>query len=114
MDDLDAEAELIPPDVRRPRKLLDSRVQKDGELSDSDDEGEGDRRDHASHRDRPLMEAKSSFRIGVENLAAGPSGHTTVARLLSQMDSEETGISGEDGTGTGRSSEDADVDMDSS
>ncbi|KAF4572664.1 Histone deacetylase RPD3 [Pleurotus pulmonarius] len=48
------EDDLIEPDERRPRRLLDSRRQADGELSDSDDEGEGGRRDHASHRDGGL------------------------------------------------------------
>lgn len=37
--------------MRRPQRLLDSRRQADGELSDSDDEGEDDRRNHTSHRD---------------------------------------------------------------
>ena len=52
MDDLNADEDLIDPDERRPRARLDTRVQNDAELSDSDDEGEGGRRDHASHRDR--------------------------------------------------------------
>lgn len=54
MDDANEDDDLIPPDVRRPQRLLDSRRQADGELSDSDDEGEGDRRDHASHREVAL------------------------------------------------------------
>lgn len=87
MDDPNADEELLPPDVRRPRTMLDSRRQADGELSDSDDEGEGERRDHASHRE--LGDSKTAFRMGVENLAAGPSGHTTVARVLSQMEDLE-------------------------
>lgn len=51
MDDPNEDEDLIPPDVRRPRRLLDSRRQADGELSDSDDEGEDDRRNHQSHRE---------------------------------------------------------------
>ncbi|KAF8909173.1 hypothetical protein CPB85DRAFT_1307977 [Mucidula mucida] len=74
MNDPDADEDLIPTDVRRPRKLMDSRIQADAEMSDSDDEGEGGRRDHA---------------MGVADLAAGPSGHTTVARVLSQMEESE-------------------------
>lgn len=51
MDDMNEDEDLISPDERRPRRLLDSRRQADGELSDSDDEGEDGRRDHASHRE---------------------------------------------------------------
>ena len=51
MDDLNEDEDLISPDVRRPQRLLDSRRQADGELSDSDDEGEDDRRDITSHRE---------------------------------------------------------------
>ncbi len=51
MDDPNADEDLIPPDERRPQRLLDSRRQADGEMSDSDDEGEDDRRDSRSHRD---------------------------------------------------------------
>ena len=36
-------------------RLLDSRRQNDGEFSDSDDEGEGGRRDHASNKDRDTV-----------------------------------------------------------
>lgn len=52
LDDPNEDEDLISPDTRRPRRLLDSRRQADGELSDSDDEGEDDRRNHASHRDK--------------------------------------------------------------
>ncbi|KAG1853434.1 hypothetical protein DFJ58DRAFT_841618 [Suillus subalutaceus] len=41
MDDLNQDEDLIPPDVRRHRRLLDSHIQADRELSDSDDEREG-------------------------------------------------------------------------
>lgn len=49
MDDPNEDEDLIPPDTRRVTRLLDSVVQHDGELSDSEDEGEGGRRNHASH-----------------------------------------------------------------
>jgi len=81
--------ELIPPDARRPRRLLDSRRQADGELSDSDDEGEGGRRNHAQHRDRDRTDSPGSRKFGIlgsgstTSLGAGPSGHTTAARVLS-------------------------------
>lgn len=80
------------PDDRRPMRLLDSRRQADGDLSDSDDEGEGGRRDHASHKEfRNGGEGNHKFGMGVGILAsstgathgAGPSGHTHIARVRS-------------------------------
>jgi hypothetical protein len=47
MDDMNADEDLISPDERRPQRILDARRQAEGELSDSDDEGEGGRRNHA-------------------------------------------------------------------
>lgn len=100
MDDMNQDEDLIPSDSRRHRRLLDSRVQADGELSDSDDEGEGGRRDYANHKDRGRESRSRSsetesgemrrFGIGGGILGAGaassthgagPSGHTT---LISQ------------------------------
>lgn len=100
VDDMNQDEDLIPPDSRRHRRLLDSRVQADDELSDSDDEGEGGRRNYANHKDRGResrshsSEAESGemrrFGIGGGILSAGaagsthgagPSGHTT---LISQ------------------------------
>ena len=101
MDDSRQEEDSIPPHTRRHRRHLDSRLQADGQLSDSDDEGESGRRDHAHHRDRD-SEARShssevesaagkSFGVGVGILGsgaaglthgAGPSGHTNVDRPI--------------------------------
>ncbi|KAF8845318.1 histone deacetylase complex catalytic component RPD3 [Paxillus ammoniavirescens] len=97
MDDMNQDEDLIPLDTRRHRRLLDERVQADGELSDSDNEGEGGRRDHASHKDRGSESRSRSsetegggmrrFGIGGGILSsgaansthgAGPSGHTTL------------------------------------
>ncbi|KII93636.1 hypothetical protein PLICRDRAFT_694782 [Plicaturopsis crispa FD-325 SS-3] len=99
MDDPNEDEDLIPPDVRRPQRLLDSRRQADGDLSDSDDEGEGGRRNHARHRDEREHDSASrssradsigdgrKFGIGVGILktgnststhGAGPSVHTTI------------------------------------
>jgi histone deacetylase 1/2 len=102
MEDPNKDEDLIPPDERRPMRLLDARRQGDGELSDSDDEGEGGRRDHARHDDRDSVSASRSsendsatnggrkFGMGVGIMSsgqtgtthgAGPSGHTTVPPL---------------------------------
>ena len=90
MDDMNQDEDMLDPDDRRPQRILDRRVQADGELSDSDDEGEGGRRDHASHRGSPSSNGSHSgghkFGIGVGILTtpaasthgAGPSGHTTL------------------------------------
>jgi histone deacetylase 1/2 len=84
------------PNERRPQRLLDSRRQADGELSDSDDEGEGGRRNHAHHRDQDSIignEGGSGRKFGMgigimtsgsaATHGAGPSGHNTAARMLS-------------------------------
>lgn len=80
-------------DIRRPQRLLDSRRQADGELSDSDDEGEGGRRNHKENRDLDTVDiTERKFGMGLGIMAssastnihsAGPSGHTTAARVLS-------------------------------
>ncbi|KAF7319991.1 Histone deacetylase [Mycena kentingensis (nom. inval.)] len=102
LDDPNEDEDLIPPDTRRHRRLLDSRRQADGELSDSDDEGEGGRRDHADHRkpDSTGVSTPTAGRkfgimgaasVGGGAAGAGPSAHTTVARVLeagSKMDVE--------------------------
>ena len=96
---------LIPPDVRRPQRLLDSRRQPDGELSDSDDEGTGGRRDRASWKERDIVNENGGGSPGRKLVGAGimssgsasthtgPSVHTTVARVLSSgiptMDMDE-------------------------
>jgi histone deacetylase 1/2 len=94
LDDPNEDEDLIPPDSRRHRRLLDSRRQADGELSDSDDEGDGGRTNHAQHRD-PDSTSRSSGNEGAGGrkfgimasaptaFGAGPSGHSTAARILS-------------------------------
>ncbi|KAG2023811.1 histone deacetylase Hda1 [Coprinopsis cinerea AmutBmut pab1-1] len=93
IDDPNQDEDMVDPNDRRPMRLLDSRRQADGELSDSDDEGEGGRRDIASHKDRESNGegAGHKFGMGVGIMAsssaathgAGPSGHTTAAQILS-------------------------------
>ncbi|KAE9410758.1 histone deacetylase complex, catalytic component RPD3 [Gymnopus androsaceus JB14] len=74
MDDPNADEDLlIPPDVRRPQRLLDSRIQDDGELSDSDDRsvesGTG-----LSGRKYGIGAMHTS---AAPTHGAGPSGHVT-------------------------------------
>lgn len=95
LDDPNRDEDFEDMDERRPQRLLDSRRQADGELSDSDDEGEGGRRNHMRHRSRDSVEADGTnrkFGMGVgimtsstSTLAhgAGPSGHITATRILS-------------------------------
>ncbi|KAJ2920354.1 hypothetical protein MD484_g99, partial [Candolleomyces efflorescens] len=93
LEDPNQDEDMDDPNDRRPMRLLDSRRQDDGELSDSDDEGEGGRRDHASHRDKEFEsngEGAHKFGMGMGILAssagathgAGPSGHRTIPRVI--------------------------------
>ena len=83
MDDLNQDEDTVNPDERRHQRLLDTRVQAEGEISDSDDEGEGGRRDHKSHKDDgPMHSRKFIVTTGIMNAGlaasthgAGPSGH---------------------------------------
>lgn len=99
MDDISRDDDLIPPDDRRPQRLLDSLIQPDGELSDSEDEGEGGRRDHAHHksreRDSPSAGPKFGLGVGILNSVAathgaGPSSHGVA--LPRALDSMEPGM----------------------
>ena len=96
------EDEDVDPDDRRPMRLLDSRRQPDGELSDSEDEGDGGRRNHARYRERdsnghgPSGSHKFGIGGGILNSGtasthgAGPSGHHTVVRMLSSLTADTT------------------------
>ena len=57
-------------------RLLDALVQRDDELSDSEDEGEGGRKDHARHRDPDSVVSPSGrrFGVGVGIMGAAPPG----------------------------------------
>jgi hypothetical protein len=102
MNDSSKQDDLIPPDTRRHRSILDSRRQADGELSDSDDEGQGGRRDHAEHKTRKSVSPRTRTatpesvltgaqavggRSGIMNPAgssalAGPSTNTPAEKVL--------------------------------
>ncbi|KAF8078336.1 histone deacetylase complex, catalytic component RPD3 [Lyophyllum atratum] len=101
LDDPNRNEDMESLDQRRPQRLLDSRRQADGELSDSDDEGEGGRRNHMRHRSGDSVNGGDSsnrkFGMGVGIMTssgstnihgAGPSGHTTAARILSNSHPE--------------------------
>lgn len=95
MDDPNQDEDTISPEKRRPMRLLDALVQPEGELSDSEDEGEGGRRDHKRHRDPESVTEGLGRRFGVgvgimgggSTAAAGagsggPSVHTTVETIV--------------------------------
>ena len=124
LDDPNADEDLISPDERRHRRVIDARRQADGELSDSEDEGEGGRRNHARYRDLDTSRRSSGtegtgtrkFGMGVGIMSsgqassahhgAGPSSNTPVARILSAanagiqpMDLDDTPSTSENGNG---------------
>lgn len=98
LEDPNEDEDFINPNDRRPMRLLDARRQADGELSDSDDEGEGGRRNHARYRDRESEELNGNHKFGLgggilnagsmNTHGAGPSGHTTAVRILSAAAAE--------------------------
>jgi histone deacetylase 1/2 len=77
MDDLNQDEDTIDPDDRRNQRLLDSRVQAEGELSDSDDEGEGGRKNQHSHKDdRERVPARKFVTTtGIMNPGASAASH---------------------------------------
>lgn len=56
-EDDDIHEDERDPDDRKDSTALDKRIQRDDEFSDSEDEGEGGRRDHSSHK--KLRKSKS-------------------------------------------------------
>lgn len=93
LEDPNENEDFEDPNERRPMRLLDARRQPDGELSDSEDEGEGGRRNHARYRDRESDDSNGGHKFGLgggilnsgsmASHGAGPSGHTTAVRILS-------------------------------
>ncbi len=88
MDDIiedDPDEDMVDPNSRRPMRLLDSRRQAEGEFSDSDDEGEGGRRNHASRKDIDSITPGRRFggAVGIMSTGTthgvGPSGAPAVA-----------------------------------
>jgi len=77
MDDPNQDEDTNDPDDRRNQRLLDSRVQADGELSDSDDEGEGGRKNQHSHKDDDELVPARKFvtTTGIMNPGASTASH---------------------------------------
>ena len=96
---------MLDPDDRRPQAVLDRRIQASGELSDSDDEDEDGRRDHASYRDVNTGTTFATRKLGTGIMTAtgptptngaGPSGNTTVIPSgATPMDVDQTSLSGD-------------------
>lgn len=101
MDDLNRDEDTIDPDDRRNQRLLDSRVQADGELSDSDDEGEGGRKNQHSHKgDGTTVPARKFVTTtGIMNPGAsaashgaGPSAHPPTSIPTALVTAEEMDV----------------------
>ncbi len=111
MDDPNEDEDLITLDERRPRRLLDHLRQNDDEFSDSDDEGEGGRRDHARYRDKDSVESNGNHKFGIgggiltsghaNTHGAGPSAHTTAVRILSSAHAQDMDMDSPPSTGNG-------------
>lgn len=108
MDDPNEDEDLEPLDARRPMRLLDHMRQKDDEFSDSDDEGDGGRRNHARYRDKDSVDSGShKFGIGggiltsgpANTHGAGPSAHTTAVQILSSSAAQDMDIDSPPSTG---------------
>jgi len=62
-EDDNMEEDNIDPNERRPQSERDRRIQPEGELSDSEDEGEGGRRNHQDRRRKTLMPRSAALRL---------------------------------------------------
>ena len=84
LEDPNRDEDIVNPDKRRPMRLLDSLVQRDDELSDSEDEGEGGRKNHARHRDPDSVVSPSGrrFGVGVGIMGSAPPGVGSAAAAV--------------------------------
>ncbi|KAG8919610.1 histone deacetylase [Tulasnella sp. 418] len=55
-EDENEDEDMIDPDERRPQQLRDKLVQQDGSLSDTEDEGEGERRNRVDRKKISIMD----------------------------------------------------------
>ncbi len=100
----DPDEDMVDPNDRRPMRLLDSRRQNDGEFSDSDDEGEGGRRDHTSNKERDTVGTGRRFGAaavgimstgtthGVGPSVAPPVAGTSAAALAKSADQSDMDV----------------------
>ena len=102
MDDLNQDEDTVDLDDRRNQRMLDSRVQADGELSDSDDEGVGGRKNQHSHKDDDLVPARKFITTtGIMNPGAsaashgaGPSAHPPTSIPTALVTTDEMDVDG--------------------
>ncbi|KAH9454715.1 hypothetical protein Pst134EB_014780 [Puccinia striiformis f. sp. tritici] len=69
-DEMDVDDDLDDPNERKPQRLLDGLIQRDDEFSDSEDEGEGGRRDVQSHK-RARRQSPKLNGNGILNIHSG-------------------------------------------
>lgn len=110
LEDPNRDEDMLNPDERRPMRLLDSLIQRDDELSDSEDEGEGGRRNQARHRDPESVTTSPGRRLaGVGIMGAAPPGAGSAVAAAASSSSTGTAASaasasalaGASGSGTG-------------
>lgn len=74
-EDTNEKEDLDNPDERRPQRLWDKRVQRDDEMSDSEDEGEGGRKNRVSHQlDVDMMTTQPDVNGGTKGTEVRRSG----------------------------------------
>jgi len=97
-DDMDVDEDLDNPNERRPQRLLDGLIQRDDEFSDSEDEGEGGRRDIQSHkrarRQSPKMNGNGMLNIhsGMQN-SLSQSRHSAELHFNPESSSHQSSMS---------------------
>ena len=101
----DPDEDMADPDDRRPMRLLDSRRQNDGEFSDSDDEGEGGRRDHASNKERDTVGTGRRFGAAAVGIMSTGTTHGVGPSVAPPVASGS-------GAGQAASAEQSDMDVD--
>ncbi|KNE96465.1 hypothetical protein PSTG_10298 [Puccinia striiformis f. sp. tritici PST-78] len=69
-DEMDVDDDLDDPNERKPQRLLEGLIQRDDEFSDSEDEGEGGRRDVQSHK-RARRQSPKLNGNGILNIHSG-------------------------------------------
>ncbi|OAV95628.1 hypothetical protein PTTG_04745 [Puccinia triticina 1-1 BBBD Race 1] len=84
-DEMDVDEDMDDPNERKPQRLLDGLIQRDDEFSDSEDEGEGGRRDIQSHK-RARRQSPKSNGNGILNIHSGMQNSLSQARHQAEVD----------------------------